>query len=1130
MNNKRIYCLLCIAWLPLASVYAAGPCVVQAGKLISIQGKVDLRRADAEDWHGAQRQDILCRGDEVRVGALSRAAIVLRDDTLLRLDQNTELTFTEITTTAPSWLDLLTGAIHLITRTPQSLKIKTPFVNAGVEGTEFYVRVDKDAAAVGVFEGTVRVANTHGSLLLDDGQAATATAATAPRPLLLARPRDAVAWALYYPPIIDVSAYARATDDAAQAKREAATLYGKGNVLQAIERLDAVAEQARDADFFNLRAALVLSVGRVEEARTDIAAALDLDPRNAVSPALQAIIAVVQNDAAQALRLAREALARNAHSAVAYSALSYAEQANLNIDKAAAHAQRAVEASPDNALAWARLAELRLAQGDVDATLTAAQQAAVLAPTLARTLAVLGFAELTHMRAAKAQAYFQAAIDADDADPLPRLGLGLAHIRLGQLEEGRRAIEIAASLDPNSALIRSYLGKAYHEERRSPLAADQFSMAKELDPLDPTPWFYDAIRKQTENDPVEALQDLQGAITRNDNRAVYRSSLLLDQDLAARGTSIARVYQDVGFGQRALYEGWRSLDFDNGNYSAHRLLADVYSVLPRHEVARVSELLQSQLLQPLNMNPLQPQLAEANLGILEGLGPSTSGYNEFTPLFARNDWTFQANAVAASHATLGGDAVISGIQQRLSYSLGQFYYETDGFRANNDRAQTLSTAFAQYQLTPNTGVQLEYRHGEEESGDIRRLFDPDDFSTNLRQDIDRDLLRAGLRYTAEPGEHLLVNVMGSRLTGRFDDTESFASISSRDEFDASIAEGQYRLRLGRWSTILGAGTARIDGESDTRFDVLLCPNEDFSEFLSCPPDFPPILDRSISKVRQDNAYAYMESDWDRLHLTLGLAVNRLDSPERDDTVWNPKLGLNFNLTRTLTLRAAALRSVKRDLVAEQTLEPTELAGFNQFYDDISATKTRRFGVGLDQRIGTKGYAGIEYSERGLDVPFRDFDPDTGTARAAAADWDETLARGYLYYTPAPAWALTAEVVRERFERPRTLPGDFLQLHTLRLPLAVRWFHPSGLSTELIISHVKQDGHFFDTLDQDESRGEDNVWLADAALRYRLPRRYGIVSVGVKNLFDAEYRYFEVDPSHPVLAPDRVVYARISVSF
>ena len=42
---------------------------------------------------------------------------------------------------------------------------------------------------------------------------------------------------------------------------------------------------------------------------------------------------------------------------------------------------------------------------------------------------------------------------------------------------------------------------------------------------------------------------MEKAIELNENRAVYRSQLQLDSDLAARSASLARVYTDLGFQQ-----------------------------------------------------------------------------------------------------------------------------------------------------------------------------------------------------------------------------------------------------------------------------------------------------------------------------------------------------------------------------------------------------------------------------------------------------------------------------------------------------------------------------------------------------------------------------------------------------
>jgi hypothetical protein len=206
---------------------------------------------------------------------------------------------------------------------------------------------------------------------------------------------------------------------------------------------------------------------------------------------------------------------------------------------------------------------------------------------------------------------------------------------------------------------------------------------------------------------VEALQDLQRSISLNGNRAVYRSRLLLDEDLAARSASLGRIYSDLGFQQLALVEGWKSVNTDPANYSAHRFLADSYSALPRHEIARVSELLQSQLLQPLNINPVQPSLAQKNLSILEGAGPSSPSFNEFNPLFLRNRLALQASGVAGSNDTFGEEVVQSGLWNRFSYSLGQFHYETDGFRENNDQTQDIYNVFMQASLSHKTSVQAE---------------------------------------------------------------------------------------------------------------------------------------------------------------------------------------------------------------------------------------------------------------------------------------------------------------------------------------------------------------------------------------------------------------------------------------
>ncbi|MEQ1531726.1 MAG: hypothetical protein ABL925_20630, partial [Methylococcales bacterium] len=459
------------------------------------------------------------------------------------------------------------------------------------------------------------------------------------------------------------------------------------------------------------------------------------------------------------LDLANQAVTANPHSAVAKIAQSYAYQALFNIDAALTAAQAAANLSPDNALAWARLAELQLSQGDHSAALTSAQKAQALNPNLTRTQTVLGFADLARTDLSAAKQAFQHALALDAADPLARLGLGLAKIRTGDLEAGKSDLETAVNLAPNNAVIRSYLGKAYYELRNKDYAGTEYQIAKDMDPKDPTPRFYDAILKQTTNRPVEALHDMQKAIELNDNRGVYRSKLLLDDDSAARSASLGRIYNDLGFQQRGLLEGWNSVNIDPSNYSAHRLLADNYAALPRHEIARVSELLKSQLLQPVNITPVQPQAAESNLLILDSLGSTITSFNEYNPLFTRDRLALQATGFYGSNDTKSDELVHSGVWDKFSYSLGQFHYQTDGYRPNNHQKKDAYNVFAQAEIIKDTNIQVEYRRSEHEFEDINQGFFTDKFSKLANGNKESDIIRGGLHHAFSENSDLLMSII-----------------------------------------------------------------------------------------------------------------------------------------------------------------------------------------------------------------------------------------------------------------------------------------------------------------------------------------------------------------------------------
>jgi Flp pilus assembly protein TadD/opacity protein-like surface antigen len=849
----------------------------------------------------------------------------------------------------------------------------------------------------------------------------------------------------------------------------------------------------------------------VDEAGADLERALAVAPRDAGALSLQAIIAVVQNDRDRALALARAAVEAAPGSATAQLALSYALQARFDLAGARESARRAVTLDPQDALAWARLAELHASFGDEGQALAAARRASALAPDLSRTHTVLGYAQLADVNPRAAESEFERAIALDSADPLPRLGLGLARIRRGALDRGARDLEIAANLAPNDALVRSYLGKAYFEEKRTGLDEREYATAKGLDPLDPTPWFYDAISKQATNRPVEALWDLERAIALNDGRGVYRSRLLLDSDLAARSASLARIYGDLGFQQLALAEGWRSVEADPSSDSAHRLLADSYAALPRHEVARVSELLQAQLLQPINLTPIQPRLGESNLLLAGRGGPGALSFNEFNPLFERDRLVGQVSGFGGNHSTWGVEPVVAGLYRNVSVSAGYSRFQTDGFRVNGDQKDQIANAFVQAELTSQTSVQAEYRHRELERGDLQSNFFPELVRPTFRQRTDVDTYRLGARHAFSASSLVLASALYQRLD---DHNADLPAIEIAGERDSVGGELQHLLR-SRWVDLVsGAGYFRITGSSVITIPLL------------------GLEQTSPEGGRHANGYVYAHLHLPaRLTLTLGLSADAFRSREAafpDKDQLSPKLGVSWTPRSGTTVRAAAFRTLKRSLIADQTLEPTQVAGFNQFFDDANVTSAWRYGVGVDQKLARGLFVGVEGSRRDLRSPVLDFSGN-GFQDVTAT---ERQARGYVFWTPRTWLALRTEYLLDR------LVGDGIagaqRATTHRVPLGFGLFLPFGLSATSTGTYHHQEGTFAAPSagpGASFQQGRSEFWVLDAMLSWRLPRRYGVVSLVGTNLLDRKFQLFEQSSTNgnPTVQPTRAVFARVTLA-
>ena len=525
----------------------------------------------------------------------------------------------------------------------------------------------------------------------------------------------------------------------------------------------------------------------------------------------------------------------------------------------------------------------------------------------------------------------------------------------------------------------------------------------------------------------------------------------------------------------------------------------------------MSELLQSQLLQPLNITPVQPSLAESNLLILEGEGPSAPAFNEFNPLFTRNRLSLQTSAIGGSNNTFGDEVVHSGVWDNLSYSLGQFHHETDGFRDNNDLTQDVYDAFVQASLSPWVTVQAEYRHKEIENGDLDMRFDLGTFDPAFRRFRRTDTARLGGHFRHTRHSDVVVSLIYQVAS----ENQDFGFFRSLDDTEGYLGELQYLFRLPRFKLVMGGGYDRGNQDSQCTSSA---PAEPFC-FTSA--EDPVIQSKVQFEISHLNAYAYSlfylpESvTW-----TLGLSFDSVTDDVIGDTDQpNPKFGMMWDITPQSTFRLAAFRTLKRSLLTNQTIEPTQIAGFNQFFDDFTGTDSRRYGVALDQQFSVNLSGGIEASKRDLIVP---------SELEGQQDWEEELYRVYVDWLPTPRVAVALAYQYDQFVNETNSSPPSTRTHTL--PVSMKYFHPNGFFGGVKVGYVNQEVNI-----SSNDTDSDRFAIADIAVGYRLPKRYGIVQVGVRNLFDEEFQYQGNSGRSPTLEspafiPDRNVSVQVTLAF
>lgn len=1145
---QKAFKVVIVAWLAtlVNSVFTAdaeGGTTNQI-QIAEIQGTVEIFPAGAKAWVPARSGQILHPLDRVRSGPESRLSVLWSDQSVIPFGALTEIEILPPKTSEEQCgLHLIRGIMSFFHRDkPGQIEIITQGAVAGVEGTEFALAVnDKEATTLSVVDGRVRFGNSQGMLLLTNGQQAIVELGSPPVRTSGFIANNLLQWCFYYPAVLDLNDLALTVEEK-KFLDESLAAYNMGDLPEALVKFP-VKAKLNSGDICIYYATLLLSVGDIDKAEVVLSSLPASEQQNQrLARALRTLMAAVKHQQVPSVvepKLATEFLSD-----------SYYEQSralpNVSLERALDLAKKAAAISPHSGFAWERVAELEFSFGRADRSLDALNESLALAPRNPEALALKGFLLASQNRTQAAVLWFDRALAIDPALGNAWLGWGLCRIRLGDLARGRRDLLMAAALEPQRAELRSYLGKAYEETGDFQRATRELQRAEKLDPNDPTAWFYSALLDQEHNQINGATRDLEKSEELNDNRSVYRSQLLLDEDQAARSSSLATMYKDDAMFDVSLNEASRAVSYDYANYSAHLFLADSYEQLSdpneinlRYETPAESEYLVANLLAPVSAGTLSPTISEG----------------EYSQLFTRDGLGVVSDSEYLSRGAWTESGAQFGNFGNFSYDFEALYRSDPGQWVNNDIEQRQLSLILRQQLTPQDSVYFNIQQYDASFGDLQQFYNPDATDPAVRA-REKQNPNIGLGYNHEwaPGIYTLF------YAARLNDTTSFTNAAQEDqallafEVPAIVSlqdvnmDQDYVNRLNIYSaelqqiweqsshTTVAGGRAQY-GDFET-YNLQDSPSLPF-------PFATPATEQEIhSLFKRFSAYGYHQWQiFDPLELIGGLTYDYLAFPEnfriapvsgneRVEQQFSPKAGLVWTPLKGSTVRFAYTRSLTGASVDQSyQIEPSQVAGFIQNYRSIipesiaganAGARFSTYDLSLEQKFPTETY--LTLSGEVLDSTVERVDglfiysPPAPPGSAVTSGIGENLnyqeetlqftanqllgrewSLGLKYrvseailndsYPDVPASVIFSNVNYE----PQT-KGILNQLD-----LTAIYSHPCGFFAE-------GEAVWFDQSNAGYTTAEpgDDFWQLNFFAGYRLPRRNAEIAVGLLNATDRSY--------------------------
>lgn len=160
--SRLIVFATCAALILAASAVLAdqGQVATRQAVLTSMYGEVHIAHG-TESYHPASLNEVLRPGDTIRTGPSSRAELTVGEGGFVRLDQNSQVRVTALSTGARTTFEAVVGGIWVTIERAltggKKWEVRMPSAVASVKGTVFRCRVTEDTSETVVYEGRVEV-------------------------------------------------------------------------------------------------------------------------------------------------------------------------------------------------------------------------------------------------------------------------------------------------------------------------------------------------------------------------------------------------------------------------------------------------------------------------------------------------------------------------------------------------------------------------------------------------------------------------------------------------------------------------------------------------------------------------------------------------------------------------------------------------------------------------------------------------------------------------------------------------------------------------------------------------------------------------------------------------------------